>query len=505
MKLIQCFPRNLRTTSPPGSADEEEAPFRAFYDFSETCGYSSLTEVMLRSMMTSAANVVKHFDYLVIGGGSGGIASARRVAEFGVKVGLIEEQRLGGTCVNVGCVPKKVMYSCAVHAEHIHDYSEYGFDVELKSFDWSKIKTARDAYVNRLNGIYRTNLDKSKVEMIEGRGVFVSDRVIEVNGKRFSADHVLIATGGQPIIPKITGANFGITSDGFFELQSLPKKTLVVGAGYIGVELAGILNALGSKVTLAIRGENVLRTFDSLISSHATENLEKNGVKVLKKTQILSVDKDASNLLNVTTTTEKVEGLECLIWAIGRSPNSNTLGLSSTGVEVDQKGNIVVDEFQNTTAKNVYALGDVCGKVQLTPVAIAAGRRLAHRLFDNKPNLKLAYDNVASVVFSHPPIGSVGLTEEEAIKKFGGQDVKIYKSSFVPMYYAVLKNKQYCHMKLVCQGREEKVVGLHMIGDSADEILQGFAVAVKMGATKAQFDDCVAIHPTIAEEFVTMR
>lgn len=242
-----------------------------------------------------------------------------------------------------------------------------------------------------------------------------------------------------------------------------------------------------------------------MISTNATENLQKNGVKVLRKTQIKSVEKDANNLLNVETTTEKLEGVECLIWAVGRSPNSATLGLSSTGVNVDQLGNILVDEFQNTTAKNIYALGDVCGKVLLTPVAIAAGRKLAHRLFDNKPNLKLDYDNVASVVFSHPPIGTVGLTEEEAIKKFGSDDIKIYKSSFVPMYYAVLKHKQFCHMKLICQGKQEKVVGLHMIGDSADEILQGFSVAVKMGATKAQFDDCVAIHPTIAEEFVTMR
>lgn len=456
-------------------------------------------------MSVAAAAAIKHFDYLVIGGGSGGIASARRAAEFGVRVGLVEKQRLGGTCVNVGCVPKKVMFSCAVHAEHIHEHGAYGFNVELKGFDFKKIKTSRDEYVKRLNGIYRGNLDKSKVEFIEGSAVFKTPNTIDVGGRIYSASHILIATGGRPLLPNIPGVEHGITSDGFFELEHLPKKALVIGAGYIGVELSGILNALGSKVTFAIRGDKVLRTFDSLISTIVTENLEKAGVQLLRKTQLKSVTKDSTGLVSATTTAgEQLTDYDVLIWAMGRSPNIE-IGLDAAGVELDPTGHIKVDEFQNTTSKNVYALGDVCGKALLTPVAIAAGRKLAHRLFNSEANSKLDYSNIPSVVFSHPPVGSVGVTEEEALQKYGAHDIKIYKSTFVPLYYAVLPNKVQCHMKIICQGPQEQVVGLHMVGQAVDEILQGFGVAIKMGATKAQFDDCVAIHPTVAEELVTMR
>uniref|UniRef100_T1JP73 Glutathione reductase n=1 Tax=Strigamia maritima TaxID=126957 RepID=T1JP73_STRMM len=456
-----------------------------------------------RMMSASAA---KTFDYLVIGGGSGGIASARRAAEFGVRVGIVEEKRLGGTCVNVGCVPKKIMYSAALHAEFIEDHKDYGFDVELKGFDWRfRMKKARDDYIIRLNGIYQRNLEQSQVEIIRGVATFVGDKKIEVDETEYTAAHILIATGGAPTIPDIPGAEIGITSDGFFDLEQLPKKVLIAGAGYIAVELAGILHALGSDVSLIIRGEKILRNFDQMISTTLTEEMEKSGIKFIKKDIVTRLNKTEDGSIEAMTKSDTLyKGFDCVLWAIGRSPSTD-LNLEKTGVNLDANRFIKVDQFQNTNTKNIYALGDVCGKALLTPVAIAAGRRLAHRLFDKKPDSKLDYENIPSVVFSHPPIGTIGLTEEEATKKYGNANIKIYQSQFVPLYYALTKKKVKCYVKLICAGRDERIVGLHMIGQAADEILQGFAVAIKMGATKAHFDDCVAIHPTVAEELVTMR
>ncbi|BFZ00786.1 hypothetical protein BsWGS_03825 [Bradybaena similaris] len=459
---------------------------------------------MTARFFSNMAPVVRKFDLLVLGGGSGGIATARRAAEFGVKAAVVEEARWGGTCVNVGCVPKKVMYNAAVHAEFIKDHKGYGFDVDVKGFEWGVVKKSRDAYIKRLNGIYESNLDKSTVERIAGHAAFVDDRTVDVNGQKYTADHIIIATGGRPIVPDIPGAENGITSDGFFELEELPEKVVVVGAGYIAVELAGIFGALGVDTSLLIRFEQVLRTFDGMISKTVTENLETGGVKVVKKTQVSNVVKEEDGTLTLATTTGIIDKVDCLVWAIGRVPNSDNIGLDRAGVSVDKHQNIEVDEYQNTNIKGIYALGDVCGKYLLTPVAIAAGRRLAHRLFDNK-NWKLDYNNIPTVVFSHPPVGTVGLTEEEAQRKYGQEKLKIYTSNFVPMYYSVLEHKMRCSMKLICVLPEEKVVGLHMVGQGCDEMLQGFGVAIKMGATKAQFDDCVAIHPTSAEELVTMR
>jgi len=449
---------------------------------------------------------VKRFDYLVIGAGSGGIASARRAAEFGVKVGIVESGRLGGTCVNVGCVPKKVMYSTAMMMEALHDMPEYGFDVKLNKFDWSIIKKSRDAYIKRLNGIYDSNLQKSKVEVIQGHAKFIGDRTVVVNGLKYYGEHVMVATGGMPIFPSIPGVEHSISSDGFFELEELPRKVVVAGAGYIAVELASILHVLGSDTTMVIRGEKVLRTFDALISTAVTEELENMKMKIQKKDQVVSIEKGPGDgKLTVTTKSGvKIPDVDVMIFAIGRSPNSN-IGLEKLGVELHTDGSIKVDEYQNTKVPNLYALGDVCGRALLTPVAIAAGRRLAHRLFDNKPNLKLNYENIPTVLFSHPPVGTVGLTEDEAAAKYGQDTLKVYKSTFVPMYHAVTARKVKCHMKLICQGPQEKVVGLHIVGQGADEMLQGFAVAITMGATKDDLDNCVAIHPTVSEELVTMR
>ncbi|GBM06547.1 Glutathione reductase, mitochondrial [Araneus ventricosus] len=457
-----------------------------------------LTNRLLKDMSKLAK-----FNLLVIGGGSGGIACARKAAELGAKVALVESGVIGGTCVNVGCVPKKISFNCAYQAECLKHMSDYGFSVELKSVDFRTFKLKRDAYIQKLNDIYISNLKKSGVELINGYGKFVSSTAVEVNGKEYSADHVVIATGGCPLTPDIPGADLGITSDGFFELESIPKSVLISGAGYIAVELCGILKALGSDVYLAIRREKVLRTFDSLISDAVTKEIENSGVHFLRNSRIESVKRTDDNL-KVSVTGKDPVHVETVIWAIGRSPNTS-LNLEKAGVELDETGHIKVDAYQNTSQKGIYALGDVCGQWLLTPVAIAAGRKLSVRLFGDDPNALLEYSNIPSVVFSHPPVGTIGLTEDEAIKKYGKESIKLYTSVFTPMYYAITEEKIKCHMKIICCGAEEKVVGLHMVGPSCDEILQGFAVAIKMGATKKDLDACVAIHPTSAEELVTMR
>ncbi|KAF6040929.1 GSR [Bugula neritina] len=447
----------------------------------------------------------KKYDYLVIGAGSGGIASVRRAGEFGIKGAVIEKGALGGTCVNVGCVPKKVMFNTAMLAEQLHDHSDYGFNTELKSFDWSVIKKSRDAYIKRLNGIYGNNLNKSNVDAIHGEAKFVDSKVVEVGGDRYTADHILIAVGGYPTVPNIPGSQHGITSDGFFELETLPKKCVVVGAGYIAVELAGILNALGSETHLLIRRNEVLRTFDEMVSQLLTEEIIKSGIHLHKQTQASKVEKKSEDLLTITTNEGVIDDVDCLIWAVGREPNTAKLGLDTTGVKTDSKGHVIVDDYQNTNVPGIYAVGDVIGKALLTPVAIAAGRRLAHRLFNNESDLKLSYDNIATVVFSHPIIGTVGLTEAEAKEKYGEDKLKIYRSAFTPMYHSVTQRKVKAFVKLICLLPDEKVLGIHTMGPGCDEAMQGFAVAVKMGATKRDLDETVAIHPTSSEELVTLR
>uniref|UniRef100_A0A8D0H7L2 Glutathione reductase n=1 Tax=Sphenodon punctatus TaxID=8508 RepID=A0A8D0H7L2_SPHPU len=474
----------------------------------------------LRTLPSAMAQLrAAAYDFLVVGGGSGGLACARRAAEFGARVALVERGRLGGTCVNVGCVPKKVMWNTAVHSEFIHDHADYGFEISDVKFNWRVIKEKRDAYVSRLNEIYQNNLNKSRVETIRGHATFTSDPdpTVEVGGKKYTAPHILIATGGRPSVPsesEVPGAALGITSDGFFELEELPRRSVVVGAGYIAVEIAGILSTLGSTTSLLIRHNEVLRTFDPMISSNCTQELESTGIDLWKNSLVKSIKKSPEGLLEISVmssapgrkpTFSKIQDVDCLLWAIGREPSTNELNLDKLDLKLDARGHIIVDEFQNASRKGIYAVGDVCGKALLTPVAIAAGRKLAHRLFEGKEDSKLDYSNIPTVVFSHPPIGTVGLTEAEAISTYGKENVKVYTTSFTPMYHAVTKRKTKCIMKLVCAGKEEKVVGLHMQGLGCDEMLQGFAVAVKMGATKADFDNTVAIHPTSSEELVTLH
>ncbi|KAG9319828.1 hypothetical protein KVV02_002831 [Mortierella alpina] len=449
----------------------------------------------------------KIYDYLVIGGGSGGLASARRAASYGAKVGLIEGSgRLGGTCVNVGCVPKKVMWNTA-----IHDAKEYGFpDVGPATFDWHTLKHKRDAYIKRLNGIYERNLEKDHVDYISGMASFVSQNSVTLgNGEEIHAKKILIAVGGRPTIPKVPGAELGIDSDGFFDLEYQPKRVAVVGTGYIGVELAGIFHALGSKVSIFSRTGEILRTFDPIIKDTLRKEMTNIGIEIVPHSKVTALAKAEGKAISVQYTSDGKEGsaeYDTVLWAVGREPLIGKLAIDKAGVTTNDKGYVVADDYQETAVPGVYALGDVCGIEQLTPVAIAAGRRLSDRLFgpEQFKNSRLDYNNVPSVIFSHPTAGSVGLTEAKAKEVYGAENLNVYVSEFSGMYNAMKAHKTPSAFKLVCAGPEEKVVGIHIVGQGSDEMLQGFAVAVKMGATKADFDNTVALHPTSAEELVTL-
>ena len=450
--------------------------------------------------------MVKEYDYIVIGGGSGGIASANRAAMHGAKVILFEGKEVGGTCVNVGCVPKKVMWYGAQVAETLHRYAgEYGFDVTINKFDFATLKANRQAYIDRIHGSYERGFDNNGVERVYEYARFVDPHTVEVAGERYTAPNILIATGGHALYPNIPGSEYGITSDGFFELDEVPKRTAVIGAGYIAVEVAGVLNALGSDTHLFVRKDRPLRTFDKDIVDVLVDEMAKSGPTLHTHANATEVVKNADDSLTISFDNGETITVDCLIWAIGRAANTSGFGLEKTGVKLTEKGTIYSDEFENTSVPVIYALGDVTVKLDFTPVAVKAGRQLSERLFNNKADAKLDYTDVATVVFSHPVIGSVGLTEEKAIAKYGAENIKVYKSSFTPMYTALGDNRQPSTMKLVTLGEDEKIIGLHGIGYGVDEMIQGFSVAIKMGATKADFDNTVAIHPTGSEEFVTMR
>ncbi len=443
-------------------------------------------------------------DLIVVGGGSGGIATARRAAEYGARVVLVEAGRLGGTCVNVGCVPKKLMWNAADLAGALQDAPGYGFDVTVGGHDWAGLKARRDAYIVRLNGIYETNLAKSKVEVRRGWAKLIDAHTVDVNGERISAKRVVLATGGRPRRPGIPGAELGLDSDGFFELAQRPQRVTLVGAGYIAVELAGVFAALGSEVTLLWRGSTLLRDFDPMLVAATQEGLVSAGVKLLPQTIPAALARMADGRIEVQLDTGvALAGQDALIWAIGRDPMTGFVD-PALSLRHDAQGYIAVDDFQETSVPDVFAIGDVAGRAALTPVAIAAGRRLADRLWGGQAGRKLSYENIPTVVFGHPPLGTVGLSEPDARARFGDA-VKCYTSTFVPMYHALTQARHKTYMKLVTVGPEQRVVGVHLAGRGVDEMLQGFAVAVRMGATKRDFDDTVAIHPTAAEELVTMR
>lgn len=451
---------------------------------------------------------MQQFDLLVLGGGSGGLATAQRAAEYGARVALFEPARLGGTCVNVGCVPKKVMWNAAELAAALRHAPYYGFDVTAGGHDWAKLKRGRDAYVARLNDIYARNLDRRGVTAIRQAASFAGpNELVTTGGERFSAPHIVIATGGAPRIPVLPGAELAITSDGFFELERLPRRVAVVGSGYIAVELAGVLHSLGSEVTMFVRYDGILRDFDAMLGEKLLAAMRSSGIEVVTRFVTIALSRQPGG---ATTAIEgedgrRFEGFDTVIFAVGRTPATAGLGLDNVGVICSSEGHVVVDRYQTTSTPGIYAVGDVTGQAELTPVAIAAGRRLADRVFGGMAERHLRYDVIPSVVFSHPPIGTVGLSEQAARERYPNEPIKIYRSEFVSMFYALTDEKPQTAMKLVCVGEDERIVGCHVIGLGADEMIQGFAVAVTMGARKRDFDDTIAIHPTSAEELVTMR
>jgi glutathione reductase (NADPH) len=457
------------------------------------------------------------YDIVFIGGGSGGSGAARRAASYNKKVAIIEATpNYGGTCVNVGCVPKKLMWHAADLSDKIQQSVGYKFKgVDQAKFDWATFKPQRDSYIQKLRGIYQNNWNREGIDLLNGHATILSPTEVRVSppGEEpytVKTDNICVAVGGHPTVPseqEIPGAGLGITSDGFFELEDQPKRVVVVGAGYIAVELAGVFNSLGTETHLLIRGDTVLRTFDPAIQNVLTPWMEHTGIKIHRQTKVTKVEGEPGNLIVHTDKGEKIEA-DVLLWAIGRQANTKNLGLDDVGVKTTPKGDIIVDEYQNSSVPGITSIGDVTGKWLLTPVAIAAGRRLSNRLFGppEYKDDKLVYENIATVVFSHPPIGTVGLTEPEARKKYG-DTLKIYETSFKSLYFSMIdeQHKEPTKFKLIVQGPEERVVGIHIIGQGSDEIIQGFAVAVKMGARKADLDNTVAIHPTSGEELVTLR
>jgi glutathione reductase (NADPH) len=444
------------------------------------------------------------FDLISVGGGSGGLACAQRAAEYGAKAAVVESGRLGGTCVNVGCVPKKVMWNAAGVAQSLADAEDYGFELKAGGNDWTALKRKRDAYVLRLNGIYERNLAAKGVAYVRGAARFVDQHTVEVNGERLTARHIVIATGGVATVPALPGAQLGITSDGFFSLERRPERVAVVGSGYVACELAGAFHELGTQVELFIRKEHLLTSFDVMLGKSLMREMRAQGVTVHEHVIPARVDEVSGRKTLFAADGREFADFDCLLWAIGRTANVSGLDLSRAGVAVDDADFIVTDAFQNTNMPGIHAIGDVTGRAALTPVAIAAGRRLSDRLFGGKADRHLEYGMIPTVVFTHPPIGTVGASEAEARAQYGDA-VKVYVADFTPMYHALTTRKTHTDMKLVCVGPEQRIVGCHIIGTGADEMLQGFAVAIRMGATKQDFDDTVAIHPTSAEELVTMR
>jgi glutathione reductase (NADPH) len=446
----------------------------------------------------------KHYDLITIGGGSGGLAVAEKAAFYGRQVAVVEAGRIGGTCVNNGCVPKKVMWYAAHLAHAVDSASDFGVPARRATTDWQKLVTGREGYISHINAYWNRHVEENGIDYLSGHARFVDMKTITVNGEQYSADHIVIATGSRPIVPPVPGAELGITSDGFFELREQPQRVAVVGGGYIAVELGGMLNALGSNVTVMAMEDRLMEQFDPMIGTVLKSEMQRQGIRVQTGYQVIALSREADGIVVRSADNRALADFDSIIWAVGRSPNTHNLDLAAAGIDIMPNGIIPVDDHQNTNVPGIHAIGDVTGKVPLTPVAIAAGRRLAERLFGDNPGSKVDYTNVPSVVFSHPPIGTVGMTEAEARERYG-DEVTVYSSEFTPMRHALSAHGMVTAVKLVCAGKEERVVGIHIIGESADEMLQGFAVALNMGATKADFDSTLAIHPTSAEELVTMK
>ena len=443
------------------------------------------------------------FDLFVIGAGSGGVRAARFAAGFGAKVAVAESRYLGGTCVNVGCVPKKLLVYGAHFAEDFEQASGFGWSLGEANFDWATLIANKDREIHRLNSIYRNLLVNSGVTLMEGHAKITGPHEVEVNGQRHSAQHILIATGGWPQIPEIPGHEHAISSNEAFFLKELPKRVLVVGGGYIAVEFAGIFHGLGAKTSLLYRGEMFLRGFDGAVRKHLHEELTKRGMDVQFNADIARIDKQPDGSLKATLKDGRELMADCVFYATGRRPMLDNLGLENTGVKLDKRGFVEVDELYQSAEPSILAIGDVIGRVQLTPVALAEGMAVARRLFKPEQYRAVDYNMIPTAVFSLPNIGTVGLSEEQAIEN--GHKVQIFESSFRPMKLTLTPCQERTLMKLVVDADTEKVLGCHMVGPEAGEIVQGLAIALKAGATKQHFDETIGVHPTAAEEFVTMR
>lgn len=442
------------------------------------------------------------FDLFVIGAGSGGVRAARFAAGFGARVAVAESRYLGGTCVNVGCVPKKLLVYGAHFEEELRQAKGYGWTSGEPAFDWSTLIANKNREIERLNGIYRKLLVDSGVKLLEGHARLVGGQHVEVDGQRYSARHILIATGGWPQKPDIPGAEHAITSNEAFYLEQLPQRVLVVGGGYIAVEFASIFHGLGAKTSLLYRRDLFLRGFDESLRVHLRDEMEKKGVGLQFNSDIRRIDKQADGTLKATLADGRVLETDCVFYATGRRPMLDNLGLENTRIEQDDRGFIRVDNLYRTTDPYVLAIGDVIGRVQLTPVALAEGMAVARRLFRPEEYRPLSYELIPTAVFSLPNIGTVGLSEQQAREK---HRVKVFESRFRPMKLSLTESQERTLMKLVVDADSDRVLGCHMIGPEAGEIIQGLAVAMKAGATKRDFDDTLGIHPTAAEEFVTMR
>ena len=443
------------------------------------------------------------FDLFVIGAGSGGVRAARFAAGFGAKVAVAESRYLGGTCVNVGCVPKKLLVYGAHFAEDFEQASGFGWSLGEANFDWATLIANKDREIHRLNGIYRNLLVNSGVTLMEGHAKLTGPNEVEVNGQRHTAKHILIATGGWPQIPEIPGHELAISSNEAFFLKELPKRVLVVGGGYIAVEFAGIFHGLGASTSLLYRGDLFLRGFDGAVRKHLQEELTKRGMDLQFNADIERIDRQADGSLNVTLKDGRKLETDCVFYATGRRPMLDNLGLENTAVKLDQKGFVEVDELYQTAEPSILAIGDVIGRVQLTPVALAEGMAVARRLFKPEQYRLVDYQMIPTAVFSLPNIGTVGLTEEQA--REAGHEVQIFESRFRPMKLTLTECQERTLMKLVVDAKTDKVLGCHMVGPEAGEIVQGLAIALKAGATKRDFDETIGVHPTAAEEFVTMR
>jgi glutathione reductase (NADPH) len=441
------------------------------------------------------------FDLFTIGAGSGGVAGTRRAGAYGARTAICEELRIGGTCVLRGCVPKKLLVYGSQFAEAFADAPGFGWSVPETTHDWGALIAAKDKEIGRLSQIYVNMLNNAKVEIFEARGVVVDPHTVEVGGKRYTAENIMIAVGGWPETPKLPGIEHVISSNEALDLKERPKRIVIVGGGYIAVEFAGIFHGFGSEVIEIIRADKLLRGFDEDLRFYLGEEMKVRGVDVRSGTQIARIDKAGSSYTVTTTAGGRIE-TDCVMYATGRAPNTKGLGLAEIGVAMEPNGAIKVDEWQRTSVKSIYAVGDVTDRINLTPVAIAEGRAIAETLYNNNP-IKMDHADVPSAVFSQPPIGTVGLTEEQARKQY--REVDIYQARFKPMKNTLSGRDERTFMKLVVDAKSDRVVGCHMLGPDAPEIIQGVAIAIKCGATKKQFDATIGIHPSAAEEFVTMR